>query len=105
MLTRTRGIDKLQLRIFFFGSRFPDPPNTTSLLAIISLRPHPKYILLYLSRASLWQLIYNLHLPRDHELTYRALIFRPLNKILSFQILTLLDSDKGFGTFTPLRNC
>lgn len=58
-----------------------------SLLVLAVLRPFPKDILLDLARRRLGQLRDNLHLPGDHELGDLALVLRPVDNVLAFDIL------------------
>lgn len=58
-----------------------------SLLVLAMLRPLPKDVLLDLARRRLGQLRDNLHLPGDHELGDLALVLRPVDNVLPFDIL------------------
>ena len=65
-------------------------------------RPLPEHILLQLPRTRLRQLLHYLHLPRHHKPADAALMLRPFNHILDFQVLAGLDGDECFGALTPV---
>jgi hypothetical protein len=78
---------------------------SASLRIHVPLCPLPKHILLNLPCTRLRQLCHNFHLARHHEATNAAVLFGPLNHLLTqrLAIRSVFGGYKCFWTLAPVR--